>query len=79
VKQQACVLASKSEYYLREVQVMIKAILHIIVSVLVLIAMIVILGFLNAPGWFVDLGIAGEGILIILMLRGRRSRRSVGY
>jgi hypothetical protein len=52
--------------------------IFVVVSVLVLIGCIALLGFLNAPGWFVDIAILGEGVLLILNLRGRRSR-SVGY
>ena len=57
---------------------MIKKIGIVIVSALVLVGLIAISGFVNAPGWFIDLEVIGEGILIVLLLRGRSSR-SVGY
>jgi len=57
---------------------MIKKIGIVIASLVLLVGLIAISGFVSAPGWFIDLEVVGEGLLIILLLRGRRSR-PVGY
>ncbi len=57
---------------------MIKKIGIVIVSALVLLGLIAISGFVNAPGWFIDLEVLAEGILIVQLLRSGGSR-SVGF
>ena len=49
----------------------------LILFALAMIGMITLMGFLNAPGWFIDLACVGEGILFFIAMR--RSHRSVGY
>ncbi len=56
---------------------MIKRICTLILFALAMVGMITLMGFFNAPGWFIDLACIGEGILFFIAMR--RSHRSVGY
>jgi len=50
-----------------------KKIGNLILFALAMVGMITLMGFLNAPGWFINLACVGEGILFFMAMRKSRS------